>query len=133
MSRNAGAGRPLFLVYRPLLLPDPAGFAEQCRAAFAQAGVPGVHLTNGLKSLLGVAAVFGIINLVIGTAIRIVSLPIRILTVGLFSIVINAVLLELTSRADNVLTLNNFGTAIVAAVVISIATSVLSAVVAIAR
>jgi len=39
------AGRPLFLVYRPLLLPDPAGFAEQCRAAFAQAGFPGVHLT----------------------------------------------------------------------------------------
>jgi putative membrane protein len=94
--------------------------------------VPGVHLTSGLKSLLGVALVFGIINLVIGTAIRIVSLPIRILTVGLFSIVINAVLLELTSRADNVLTLNNFGTAIVAAVVISIATSILSAVVAIA-
>ncbi len=37
-------GRPLFLVYRVLLLPDPAGFAAACRGAFAEAGFPGVHL-----------------------------------------------------------------------------------------
>ncbi len=37
-------GRPLFLVYRPLLLPDVAGFAADCRAAFAAAGFAGVHL-----------------------------------------------------------------------------------------
>ncbi len=37
-------GRPLFLVYRPLLLPDPRAFATACRAAFAQAGFPGVQL-----------------------------------------------------------------------------------------
>ncbi len=37
-------GKPLFLVYRPLKLPDPKGFAAACRAAFAAAGFPGVHL-----------------------------------------------------------------------------------------
>jgi GT2 family glycosyltransferase len=37
-------GRPIFLVYRPLLLPDAQGFAASCRAAFARAGMPGVHL-----------------------------------------------------------------------------------------
>jgi GT2 family glycosyltransferase len=36
--------RPLFLVYRPLLLPDAPAFAQQCRAAFAAAGWPGVQL-----------------------------------------------------------------------------------------
>ncbi len=36
--------RPLFLVYRPLLLPDAPGFAARCRAAFAAAGFAGVHL-----------------------------------------------------------------------------------------
>jgi putative membrane protein len=95
--------------------------------------VPGVHLRNGVVSLLEVALVFGLINLVIGTAIRVVSLPIRILTIGLFSIVINAVLLELTSRADNVLTLDNFGTAILAAIVMGVATAVLGGVVAVVR
>lgn len=37
-------GRPLFLVYRPLQLPDAPAFAAQCRAAFAAAGFDGVHL-----------------------------------------------------------------------------------------
>jgi GT2 family glycosyltransferase len=37
-------GRPLFLVYRPLLLPDAPAFAASCRAAFAEAGFAGVHL-----------------------------------------------------------------------------------------
>jgi O-antigen biosynthesis protein len=37
-------GKPLFLVYRPLMLPDPQGFASLCRAGFAAAGFPGVQL-----------------------------------------------------------------------------------------
>ena len=37
-------GCPLFLVYRPLQLPDAAGFAALLRAAFAAAGFAGVHL-----------------------------------------------------------------------------------------
>jgi GT2 family glycosyltransferase len=37
-------GRPLFLVYRPLMLPDAKAFAARCRAAFAAAGFSGVHL-----------------------------------------------------------------------------------------
>jgi GT2 family glycosyltransferase len=37
-------GKPLFLVYRPLLIPDPPRFAAACRAAFEHAGLPGVHL-----------------------------------------------------------------------------------------
>ena len=38
------AGRPLFLVYRPLQLPDAPAFAAACRAGFARAGFSGVHL-----------------------------------------------------------------------------------------
>ncbi len=37
-------GKPLFLVYRPLLIPDPVAFSAMCRAAFARAGFPGAHL-----------------------------------------------------------------------------------------
>ena len=37
-------GRPLFLVYRPLSLPDPLGFTARLRAALVAAGFPGGHL-----------------------------------------------------------------------------------------
>ncbi len=39
-------GRPMFLVYRPLLLPDARAFAARARAAFDQAGFAGVHLVG---------------------------------------------------------------------------------------
>ncbi len=38
------AGKPMFLVYRPLLLPDARAFAQRARAAFVAAGFAGVHL-----------------------------------------------------------------------------------------
>ncbi len=37
-------GKPMFLVYRPLILPDAKAFAARCRAGFAAAGFDGVHL-----------------------------------------------------------------------------------------
>ena len=37
-------GKPVFLVYRPLLLPDAPRFAAACREGFSRAGFPGVHL-----------------------------------------------------------------------------------------
>ncbi|MCC6720318.1 MAG: glycoside hydrolase family 99-like domain-containing protein [Acetobacteraceae bacterium] len=37
-------GKPLFLLYRPLLLPDCRAFATMARRGFAAAGFPGVHL-----------------------------------------------------------------------------------------
>jgi len=37
-------GKPLVLVYRPLLLPDPKSFADLCRRAFRKAGNDEVHL-----------------------------------------------------------------------------------------
>ena len=37
-------GRPMFLVYRPLKIPDPRQFAAQCRDGFTRAGFAGVHL-----------------------------------------------------------------------------------------
>lgn len=101
--------------------------------ALAVKVVPGVHLHSGLAPLLGVALVFGVINLVIGTVVRVVSLPIRILTIGLFSVVVNAALLELTAQADTVLTLDSFGVAILASLVISIVSTVLSAATSVLR
>ena len=37
-------GKPMFLVYRALLLPDAKAFAARAREAFEQAGFPGLHL-----------------------------------------------------------------------------------------
>ena len=50
-----------------------------------------------------VALIFGIVNAIVGTAIRIVAFPIYILTLGLISFIINGLLLLLAAWFSNLL------------------------------
>src|SRR4030042_1950580 len=59
--------------------------------------LPGVHVA-GFLTALAVAVVLGIINAVIKPILVILTLPINILTLGLFTLVINAALVLLTGK-----------------------------------
>jgi putative membrane protein len=56
-----------------------------------------VDYNGELIGLLGLAVLFGLVNGFIGPIIRIVALPISMMTMGLFGFVINAALLLLTA------------------------------------
>lgn len=75
-------------------------------------------------TLLAVAAVFAIVNTVIGTIIRIVAFPLYILTLGLISLVVNGLLLWITAWSthwwDWGLRVEDFWLGVVAALVISL-------------
>lgn len=59
--------------------------------------VPGIHL-EGWKSTFGVALILGLLNLYLRPILsRLVPLPLRLLTFGLFIVVINVALFWLTS------------------------------------
>jgi len=57
--------------------------------------VPGVEFTGTFKTLIMVGGALGIINFFIKPILKVISLPIRILTFGLFSLVINMALVWL--------------------------------------
>ncbi len=57
--------------------------------------VPGFHLSNWTYAIVA-AIIFGIVNTLIGPILRLISLPFTILTLGLFSIVVNWILFALT-------------------------------------
>ena len=57
--------------------------------------VPGFRM-NGWGDAAIAAVIFGIVNAVIGPILKLISLPLTILTIGLFSIVINWILFALT-------------------------------------
>jgi putative membrane protein len=71
-----------------------------------------------------VALVFGIVNAVIGTLIRIVAFPLYILTLGLISFVVNAVLLLIVAGVSSGLgfglSVDSFGWGVVGAVVLAV-------------
>src|ERR1700682_4344360 len=59
--------------------------------------VPGVTYSGDFLPFLAVALVFGIVNAFIGPVVKLFALPLIILTLGLFALVVNGLLLWLTS------------------------------------
>ena len=84
-------------------------------------------------TLVLVALIFGVVNAVIEPVLKLLSLPFIILTLGLFLIVINALMLMLTSWIAGEVGLggfvvDGFWTAVLGGIIITIATWVLEAV-----
>jgi len=63
--------------------------------------VPGFYHNVGVWSALGAAVVFGLVNLIIGPILRLISLPLTILTLGLFAFVVNYLLFAITVHFSN--------------------------------
>ena len=93
--------------------------------AIAAALVPSVDFDGGFLALLGVALVFGLVNALVGPLLRLVSLPLTLMTFGLFALVINAALLGITAGLTDSLDVGGFLGVVVGALVISVGTSVL--------
>ncbi len=81
--------------------------------------LPGIHIEN-FWTALAVAIVLGVINAVLRPIIFILTLPINILTLGLFSFVIMGGLVYLTSAIVPGFTVNNFGWAILFALIVAL-------------
>ena len=77
-----------------------------------------------ILTLLIVAAIFALVNTIIGTVIKILAFPIYILTLGLIGLIINAFLLWLTAWLTGFwnwgLRVEDFWWGLVAAIIISL-------------
>jgi putative membrane protein len=96
--------------------------------------VGGITYDGGWLPFFGVAIVFGVLNTVIGRVAKILTLPIIVVTFGLFLLVINAFLLWLTSALATALGISfhvsGFWAAFWGALVVSVVSAVLTLVVA---
>jgi len=92
--------------------------------------LPGIHFTGSWAALFGVALVFGLVNAFLGPVLKILSLPVIFLTLGLFALLINGFLLWLTGRLSTALGLqfqvDGCWTSILGALIISIVSALLS-------
>ena len=87
--------------------------------------------TNKLLTVLFVALVFGVINAFIKPIVRLFSLPFIVLTLGLFTFIVNAFMLQITEWICDWLNLDFtiddfFWDAVLAAVVITFVSWVLN-------
>ena len=85
----------------------------------------GIHV-SGFGSSLFAALVLGILNAFFRPILFILTLPINVLSLGLFTFVINAVLLLMTSGVIGGLVVDGFGSALFGSLVISLVSLLLS-------
>ena len=86
--------------------------------------VPGIRV-DGFGAALIAAAVIGIINVTLGLFLKLISLPIIVITFGIFWFVINAFVLELASGLLSGFHVASFGAAFVGAIVLSLVSWIL--------
>jgi len=92
--------------------------------------VSGVTFDGGPLPMLGVALVFGVVNALLRPVAKILTFPIIIVTLGIFALVINGLMLWLTSSLSSALGLgfhvSGFWAAFWGAIVVSLVSLVLS-------
>ena len=92
--------------------------------------IPGISFDGNPVLLLAVALVFGVINTIVKPIVTLFSLPAVLLTLGLFLLVINALMLWFTGWLSTQLGLgfhvDGFGAAFLGAIVVSLVAWALS-------
>ncbi len=88
--------------------------------------VPGIHLASFTSALLAVV-VIGLINTMLKPLLFVLTLPITVLTLGIFSLVLNALMLLLAGSVLSGFRVEGFGAAFVGSIVLSIVSAVLHA------
>lgn len=83
---------------------------------------------EGIETALLAALVFGLVNAIIRPVLLLLSLPLTILTLGLFTFVVNALMLLLTAFILPGFVITGFWVAVLAAILISLFSAILSSI-----
>ncbi len=86
--------------------------------------VPGIEL-RGFGDALIATIVIAVVNAIIGPVVRFVSFPLVILTLGLFLLVVNALLLKLASMLSPGFKIRGFFSALIGSAVLTVLTWIL--------
>lgn len=92
--------------------------------AVTAAVLPGVDVDGGLGAYVLAGAVVGVVNAVIRPVAQILALPLTVLTLGLFALVVNGLLLLLADALLDDFEVDGIWWAILGAVVISLVSAI---------
>jgi len=80
--------------------------------------IAGITVTGWYPALIA-AVVFGLLNLLVKPIVKLITLPINVLTLGLFGLVINGALLWFVASFVDGFAITSFGAAFLGALILS--------------
>lgn len=87
--------------------------------------LPGVHVSGGVQTYGLLVVVFAVINFFVKPILTLLTLPLSILTLGLFSLVLNALLILLATKIVPGFSVDSFLWALAFGLVLSVVNAVL--------
>ncbi|MEO7191969.1 MAG: phage holin family protein [Vicinamibacterales bacterium] len=87
--------------------------------------VPGLHLADPTSAFIA-GAILGLVNVLVHPVLVLLTLPLTILTLGLFLFVVNALCLALTAALVPGFSIAGFGSALLGALVVSVVSWILN-------
>ena len=92
--------------------------------------VPGVNLQGGWVSIIWLALIFGLINAFLRPLLKLLTCPLIVLTLGLFTLLINTFLFWLTSQVGQAFgigfTIDGFWPAFLGGLVVTVVSVIMS-------
>ncbi len=82
--------------------------------------VDGIEISGGVWSYVWISILFTVVNAVIGPLLRLLTLPLVVVTLGLFLLVVNAALLALTALLSPALSVDGFLAAVLGGLVVAV-------------
>lgn len=95
----------------------------------ASAFIPGISVTGGIGTYLVVAIVLGFLNAFIKPILTVLTIPITVITLGLFLLVINVLMVYLADYLIPNFAVSGFIAALLFSIVVSIITALIDAIV----
>jgi putative membrane protein len=86
--------------------------------------VPGI-VVRGLLAALIAAVIIGLVNATLGTVVKILTLPLTFLTLGLFLIVVNAIMLKVAAALSPGFEVQTWTAAFIGALLLSLVSTLL--------
>lgn len=87
--------------------------------------LPGVELKADAKTIIIVALVLALLNAIVKPILILLTIPVTIVTLGLFLLIINALIVKWTAELVDGFKVNGWLTAIVFSIIVSVVSSLL--------
>jgi len=87
--------------------------------------VPGLHLAR-LSTAIWAALVWGLVNTLIRPVLSFFTFPLQLLTLGLFTLILNGLMLVLTAKLVPGFSVRSFSSAVIGALVLSVISLILT-------
>ena len=90
--------------------------------------IDGIRMSEDFVDVLVVALVFGVLNAILKPILVVLSIPLIVVTLGIFALIVNAAMLMITAALLDDFAVSGLGAAILGSIVISLVTMILGGV-----